>query len=297
MLLKDLIVSPCNVRQNQDDTGIEELKDSIKEYTLISKIILRPGDKGKYEIVAGRRRYHALLALLGEDHELPPEDYIFMENLDDEKAFLLSISENTQRLDLSPIELNKAALKLNSMGYKDKKIAKILNITPYRLKRICQLSQDMHKIPESARQELLKPVEESKFNDAHWDKVRTIENEDVVKDVVDYIIEKETPPKDVPTIAKAIEKQYEKDNPLPSDAHSSAPISEQKSDSPPVEGPIEYAHKGEIKLELHGDERILKVLGKGEDEEIPIEHYMQYLLHPEKFRCFVTFKLKVKPVD
>ena len=299
MLLKDLVVSPCNVRDRKvDDEGLKELKDSIKKYSLISKILLRPGKNGKFEIVAGQRRYLALLELLGEDHELPAEDYIIMKDLDDEKAYILSITENQQRLDLSPFELNKAILKLNGWGYKDKEIAKILNITPHRLKRLSTLAQDERKMPEAAKIELHKPIEESSLNDAHWNRVRDIENEDIIKDVVDFIIDKESPPREVPTIIKAIEKQYDKENPPLGDENTKpAKTSVEQSE---IEGPIEYAHKGELKLELHGDEKILKVIGKGmenESEEVPVAHYMEYLLHPEKFRCFITFKMKIKPVD
>jgi hypothetical protein len=102
----------------------------------------------------------------------------------------------------------------------------------------------------------------------------------------------------VPSIIKAIEKQYDQENPPLGDENTKpAKTAVEQSE---IEGPIEYKHKGELKLELHGDEKILKVVGKGaenEDETVPIEHYMEYLLHPEKFRCFVTFKMKVKPVD
>jgi ParB/RepB/Spo0J family partition protein len=297
VLLKDLVVSQYNVRDGKtSDEGIESLKDSIKEHRLISKIILRQGASGKYEIIAGQRRFRALSELHGEDHELLSEDYVIMSDLDDEKAYLMSITENQQRQDLSPIELNKAILKLNIWGYKDKEIAKVLNVTPHRLKRLATLGQDMNRIPEAAQQELHKPIESAKFNDSHWEKLKDVDNEEVIKDVVDYIIDKDTPPRDVPSIVKAVTKQFDKDNPLPSEN----PFVADDSDAPPADGPIEYVHKGEMKLEIHGDEKILKVIGKGtenEDETVPLEHYMEYLMHPEKFRCYVTFKLKIKPVD
>jgi ParB/RepB/Spo0J family partition protein len=300
MLLKDLVVSKCNAREIKEDAeGIKELGESIKEFSLISKIILRPGKDGKFEIVAGQRRFLALKDLLGDDHELPVEDYVVMKDLTDEKAYILSITENQQRLDLSPMELNAVILKLNSFGYKDKEIAKILNITPHRLKRLSTLAQDERKMPEAAKIELHKPIEESSLTDAHWDKIRDVENEDVIKDVVDFIIDKEAPPRDVPTIIKAVEKQFEKENP-PLGDEDTKPATH-LSNEPPVDlNPIEYAHRGELVLDVHGDEKILKVLGKGtenEEEVVPVEHYMEYLLHPEKFRCYVTFKLKIKPIE
>ena len=293
MQLKDLIVSDWNVREQRDDDDIANLKASIKKNELISKLVLRPTEGGKFEIVAGQRRYKALLELHGEDHELSESEYVLREGLKDEEAFLLSVEENTQRLALSPLELNKAALKLNQMGFEDKDIATTLNITPYRLKRIVHLSEDSNRIPDAAKQELRKPPEECKFSDAHWLKLRDVEDPEVIQDVVDYIVKKESPPRDVPTIVKAVQKQFEGSGGGGGGEGASAPPPE---DDAPA-GPIEYAHKGQLVLEKHGDEETLKVIGKGEDEEVPLEHYLEYLRHPEKFKCQVTFKMKVKAMD
>lgn len=291
MKLKDLKVSECNVRQ-QVDEDLSGLSRSIKSTSLISKIILRPSKKGMYEIIAGSRRYRALLGLYGEDHELSEDQYIVMEDLDDERALIISIQENQQRKDLSPMELNRTALKLNKIGYKDKKIAQMLNITPYRLKRIYQISADFNKMPEEVVNELKKPSDEAKINDAHWDKIRKSENEDVIKDTVDYILDKECPPREVPSILKNFEKQYA------GGSGGSAGADDGGSEAPPDDGgPIVYEHKGQLVLEKHGDKSILKVIGKGEDEEIPLDHYIKYLEYPEKFKCMVSFKLKVKPIS
>lgn len=299
MRLSDLVVSPMNVRGDQkEDEGIKELAGSIKKYSLISKIILRPGAKQKFEVVAGQRRYKALLEMHGEDYELKEDEYLLRDDLEDKDAFVLSISENQQRVALSPVVLNRAVLKLNQFGFKDKEIAKILNVTAHRLKRLGTLAQDIKRMPEEAVEELKKPLEESKFNDAHLDKVKVVDNEDIVKDVVDFIIDKEAPPRDVPTIIKAIEKKYEAENPALGDENSKP--AKTSVDQDEIEGPIEYKHKGELVLEKNGTTETLKVLGKGtenEAEEVPVEHYLEYLRHPDKFKCYVTFKLKVKSVE
>lgn len=296
MKLKDLVVSPYNARDPEDqDEGIDDLKASIKAHTLISKLILRPGKGGKFEIVAGQRRYKALVALLGEEHELPESDYVLIADLKDQEAYVLSLTENQQRLDLSPLALNKASLKLNSWGFDSKKIAKILNMTPHRVKRIMELSQNISRLPDEAKQELRKPLEESKFHDGHVDKIKDLEDRDLIKDVVDYIIDKESPPREVPSIVKAIKKQYEGKG-----GGSDESESDKKGKEPENEGPLEYIHKGEMKLEIHDDKKILKVVGKGAENEndiVPIDHYLEYLMHPEKFRCFVSFKLKIKPIE
>jgi len=292
MKLKDLIISDCNVRERRDeDESIESLAGSIKDHQLISKIILRTsGDK--FEIIAGQRRYMALLKLNGEEYDLPEEDYV-IKVLDDNAAFLLSIQENQQRVDLSPMELNRAALRLNLMEYRDKEVAKILNIAPYRLKRIQMLSADMNKMPLRAKEELSKPIKDSKFNDAHWHKVRALDDTEMIKDVVDMIVEKESTPKDIPAIIKGFQKQYEAAAAASGDTPSENVTTSEES---PLET-IEYRHKGELKMVVHGDDKKIVVLGKEEDEEVPVDHYIQYLRNPDKFKCYVDFKLKIKPIE
>ena len=293
--LKDMIVSDCNVRISKtNDEEILALMYSIEAHSLISRIVLRPSkDAGVFEIIAGQRRYKAFLEMHGPEYELSEEDFKVMEGLNDDEAFLISIQENQFRVDLSPLELNKAALKLNKLGKSDKEVAKTLNVTPYRLKRLYVLSQDKNKMPEEVLEELSKPVGNSKFTDAHWDKVRNLEDKDMIKDVVDFIIEKETPPREVPSVIKGVQKQYEASE---GPGSSSYTPEDDKSPEDPG-GPISYQHKGELTFVQNGDDVKFSVKGKDEDEAIPIDHYLEYLKHPEKFKCRVNLKLTFIPLD
>ena len=212
--------------------------------------------------------------------------------MDDDKAVLWSIEENTQRLAFSPLTLNRAGLVLNKMGMKDKEIAKKLNVSPHRLKRLLGLSEDFNKMPDVVKEELGKLPEEAKFNDQHWDQIsKKTEDADVIKDVVDYIIDKEVPAREVPSIIKMVEKNKKvQEGPV----HSETP---QDTPEEAPEDPLEYSHKGELVLiEKDGNETV-RVIGKGEDSEVPVEQYLNYLRHPEQFKCYITFKLKIKPIN
>jgi ParB family chromosome partitioning protein len=298
MQLKDLVVSDCNIRDiDAEALDIESLKESVSSIGLISKIILRKNIEDKYEIIAGQRRFLALKEIHGEDYDLPEESYKIFHTLDDRDAVLLSVSENTQRRELSPFEMNKAALKLNQVvGLTDKDIAKYLNITPYRLKRIMALSADKNRMTDEIREELKKPDNQAKFSDAHWDKLKDVDDKDTIKDVYEQIIEKSLPPKEVPKILGAIERAKAAQKHAESNGSSSL---QQSNDGAPEDpgGVIQYAHKGELILEEDGDEKTFRVKGRGEDEEVPIEHYLEYLRHPEKFKCKVSFRLKIIPLD
>lgn len=296
MKVSEINVSKFNARAITDDNedDLNGLSTSIKNNKLIERLILRENPKGKFEVIAGQRRLKALKLAYGEDYEIDEKDYVIMD-LDDDQAYMLSLQENIWRKEFSPLDLNRAYLHLNKKGYKDKKIATLLGVTPHRLKRLANLSADANKMPEKAKEELSKPVSDSKINDMHWDKIRNVEDPDILKDVVDFIVEHEVPPKDISPVLKSIEKGY-KDNSSVSEESEVQETSDVSNITAP-EGPIEYSHKGELILEKHDDKETVKVIGKNEDEEVPIDQYLNYLRHPEQFKCYVTFKLKIKPID
>jgi len=299
MKIKELDISKLNVREvSESDESIDALAGSIKDQGLINKIILLDVN-GKYEILAGQRRYYALKKAFGEDHELEDTDYVIKEGLSDKEALVLSLTENQFRQEFSPFDLNKAILALNKCGYKDKEIAKILNVTPHRLKRLETLGSDSNRMPPEIREELHKV--DAKFSDAHWQKVRDIEDKDIIKDVYDQIVTKELPPKEVPSLIKAIQKTKES---MDSDGDGKSPKSTVTSwtapeDEPPqdVDSPITYEHKGELMMVETKTDKKFYIRAKSGDDQIPVDQYLEYLRYPDKFRCVVTFKLIIKPKE
>jgi ParB family chromosome partitioning protein len=86
-------------RQHFDPTQLQELAESIKTTGgLLQPIVVRPLDNGKYEIIAGERRWRA--AQLAEMHEVS----CLVSFYTDEQALQASIIENINRTDLNPIE-------------------------------------------------------------------------------------------------------------------------------------------------------------------------------------------------
>jgi len=85
-------------RKNFDRQSLEELAASIKENGLLQPIIVREYSEGRYQIIAGERRFRA--SKLAELNEIPA---IIM-NKDDRKAAEIALIENIQREDLNPIE-------------------------------------------------------------------------------------------------------------------------------------------------------------------------------------------------
>ncbi|MDJ0944182.1 MAG: ParB/RepB/Spo0J family partition protein [Kiloniellales bacterium] len=92
--------NPEQPRQRMDEEALRSLSDSIAAHGILQPILVRPHGElaGQYQIVAGERRWRAAaLAGLGE---VP----VSLHELGDEVALELSLVENLQREDLSPIE-------------------------------------------------------------------------------------------------------------------------------------------------------------------------------------------------
>ncbi len=85
-------------RTRMDPQSIAELADSIRSQGLIQPILVRPVEGGKYEIIAGERRWRA--AQLAGLTQVP----VVMRDVPDQAALAMALIENIQREDLNPLE-------------------------------------------------------------------------------------------------------------------------------------------------------------------------------------------------
>lgn len=104
--LKDIVADPDQPRRTFDEQALEEMAQSIKEHGIIQPIVVMPIEDGKYEIVAGERRFRgagragletvpAIVRTMSNQHKLE-----------------ISLIENLQRRDLNVLETATAYLKL-----------------------------------------------------------------------------------------------------------------------------------------------------------------------------------------
>ena len=85
-------------RTRMDPGSLEELAASIKAQGLIQPISVRPVSSGRYEIIAGERRWRA--AQIAGLAEVP----VLIRDIPDDAALAMSLIENIQREDLNPLE-------------------------------------------------------------------------------------------------------------------------------------------------------------------------------------------------
>lgn len=86
-------------RTRMDEGSLYELAESIRGQGVMQPILVRPvGDAGRYEIIAGERRFRA--ARLAGLSEVP----VLVKPVADEAAAVMALIENIQREDLNPLE-------------------------------------------------------------------------------------------------------------------------------------------------------------------------------------------------
>jgi ParB family chromosome partitioning protein len=110
--------NPEQPRLAMEQTGLDELAASIREHGVLQPILVRPLENGEFQLIAGERRWRASKA--AGLATIPA----LVEEIDDDTALEISIIENLQREDLSP--LDEAAMyerMVRDHGYSVRRLA------------------------------------------------------------------------------------------------------------------------------------------------------------------------------
>ena len=122
--ISDLSSNPYQPRKMFDEVKLEQLSNSIKKNGIIQPIAVRlnKSEPGKYEIVAGERRW--LAAQRAGLHEIP----INILDLSDVESLEVAIVENIQRDDLNPVEEARGYKRLSEeFKYDHESISKLMS--------------------------------------------------------------------------------------------------------------------------------------------------------------------------
>jgi ParB family chromosome partitioning protein len=113
--------NPDQPRLSIDEDAIKDLAASIQEHGILQPILVRPGSDGRFQLVAGERRWRA--ARIAGLTEIPA----IVEDIDDEAALEIAIIENLQREDLSPLDEAIMFERMTTQhGYSVRKLAQKL---------------------------------------------------------------------------------------------------------------------------------------------------------------------------
>jgi ParB/RepB/Spo0J family partition protein len=129
VLISQLQPNPHHPRRASSDSNIELLADSLRQHGQLQPLWVRPLCDDRYEIIAGIRRWQA--AQLADISSLS----CCVLNVDDGEAFVLSLVENIQRQQLTPLEEAHAYQEMLDRGIASNRagIARLLGVTRARI--------------------------------------------------------------------------------------------------------------------------------------------------------------------
>ncbi len=115
--LDQIDLNPHNPRQSMDPDELAELAETIRTYGLLEApgVRLKRDGSERYEVVYGNRRIAAARDILGWR-----EARVMIQELDDDRAYLLATIENIQRVNLAPgEEMDMLGVLLNMLKSQD----------------------------------------------------------------------------------------------------------------------------------------------------------------------------------
>ncbi len=140
--LAQIVANPAQPRRQFDSAAMDELIASVRERGLLQPILVRPLPGGRYEVVAGERRWRAAQA--AQLHEVP----VVVRELEDSAAFEIALIENIQRVDLNAIEEAEGFARLmRDFGHTQEALAKLVGKARSHVANLLRLLD----LPEAVR--------------------------------------------------------------------------------------------------------------------------------------------------
>ncbi len=178
--VENIVANKHQPRTHFNEDDLSELADSIREHGILQPLVVRPeSSSGKYELIAGERRFRASKTL-----GLATVPVIVRE-IDNENTLLeLALIENIQRTDLNPIEEAEAYHKLiEKFSYTQEQAAKKLGKSRPSIANILRLLN----LPSFVKTDLV----EGSLSEGHARSLlRLNDNISAIKEIRDQIINK-----------------------------------------------------------------------------------------------------------
>jgi ParB family transcriptional regulator, chromosome partitioning protein len=134
--LSQLQAGKYQPRKNMVDASLQELSESIKEQGVMQPLLVRSIASGKYEIIAGERRFRA--ASMAGLKEVP----VLIKEANDQDAAAMALIENMQREDLNALEEASGLARLiEEFGYTHEKAAQAVGKSRSAVSNLLRLMQ------------------------------------------------------------------------------------------------------------------------------------------------------------
>lgn len=123
-------------RQKMEAGALQELAENIREQGVMQPLLVRLVSAGKYEIIAGERRFRA--ATIAGLKEVP----VLVSSADDQAAAAMALVENMQREDLNPLEESQGLARLiEEFGFTHEQAAKAVGKSRSAISNLLRLTQ------------------------------------------------------------------------------------------------------------------------------------------------------------
>ena len=174
--ISDIEPNPGQPRRHFDPEALQTLAESIRENGLLQPVVVRRGENGLYQIIAGERRWRA--CRLAGLTEIPT----VILDADDLRAAQLALIENLQREDLNPIEEASGYQTLiETFGLTQEEAAQRVGRSRPAVAnslRLLALSQDLRAM-----------VEQGRLSAGHARALLAIPDENLRREAAEYAVE------------------------------------------------------------------------------------------------------------
>ena len=178
---------PDQPRRHFAEDALEELAASIATRGVIQPVIVRPLANGRYQLVAGERRWRA--AQKAQLHEIPA----LIRELNERDVMALALIENIQREDLNPVEEARAYHRLSEL--EDMTQAEIARLVEKSRSHVANL-QRLLTLPDA----VLEHLEQGRLDMGH---ARALVGRDNALALADQAIAKKLSVREVEKLARA----------------------------------------------------------------------------------------------
>ena len=176
--ISDIDKNPFQTRYVEDDDALEELGESIKANGVVQPIVVRPAEEaGRYVLILGERRLHASKKV-GKTH-IPA----LVRRVSEQQAAEMTIVENLQREDLSPLEQAQAFRVLsNKFNLTQQEIAERVGLSRTSIANYMRLL----KLPR----EVMQMLAEKRLNFAQAKELLKLGENDRIAEAALYAVKK-----------------------------------------------------------------------------------------------------------
>jgi ParB family chromosome partitioning protein len=116
--IDEIQINPKNPRKDFDETALNELAASIKLHDIIQPVTVTKLSNGKYQLIAGERRFRA--SKIAELKDIPA----YIRQANDQELLELALLENLQREDLNAIEIGLSYKRMmDELTYTQEQVA------------------------------------------------------------------------------------------------------------------------------------------------------------------------------